>query len=192
MRKFLIFTMVLLMSTASFGALTYNAEYYFSNLNEQYDFSRTGNPIYLAINEIDTLTSQLSTTGGNLTITSTGTTTITKALYTREVTIYANSPILVAAQSGGIMVNTAAAGTQTFTLPAAAEGLTYTFCDASTAGGDDLYIQTVGTNTINGGSAGKKYGCTTASHPASVTITAVDGTRWVVTSVAGTWANDDS
>jgi len=111
---------------------------------------------------------------------------------TRDVEIIAGDYAPVAAESGMVFVTTASAGSQTFTLPTAVAGLTYTFVDISTTGNDDLIIQAASGDTINGGTAAKKYWCSADSVPGSVTLVAVDGTAWVVVNVAGTWANDNN
>ena len=53
MRKFIIFMTVLLMSTSSFAALTYDGDWYLAHMNGQYTFSRSTNPIYLSLVEIE-------------------------------------------------------------------------------------------------------------------------------------------
>jgi len=53
MRKFIIFMTVLLLCSPAFAALTYDGDYYLSHINGQYTFSRTGNPIYLSLVEIE-------------------------------------------------------------------------------------------------------------------------------------------
>ncbi len=100
---------------------------------------------------------------------------------------------LTAADSGKIFITAAAPGQATvYTLPAAAAGVTFTFVDVSATAGDDLQIQAVGDDTINAGTAAKIYECVTDAIPQATTITAVDATRWEVTSEVGTWANNNS
>ena len=99
---------------------------------------------------------------------------------------------LTAADSGKVFVTTAGQTSVTFTLPAAAAGITFTFVDISASAADDLHIQAVGNDTINGGTAAKIYESVTDAVPATVTITAVDADNWEVTSEAGTWANNNA
>ena len=104
----------------------------------------------------------------------------------------ATSETLTAADSGKVFTNTAGQTITTFTLPAAAAGLTFTFCDISAVAGEDVSILAVGDDTINGGTAAKRYECTTDAIPQAVTLTAIDATQWIVTSEVGTWANNNS
>lgn len=99
---------------------------------------------------------------------------------------------LTAADSGKVFTNTAAQGNTVFTLPAAAAGITFSFVDGSTTAADDVQIQAVGDDTINGGTAAKIYECVTDAVGQTVTITALDATRWEVTAEKGTWANNNS
>ena len=100
---------------------------------------------------------------------------------------------LTAADSGKVFSTTAGQGAVTYTLPAAAAGLTFTFVDVSATGNDDCIIQAVGDDTINGGTAAKKYTSAGADAvPTSVTIIAIDATQWVIIAEVGTWANDNS
>lgn len=88
--------------------------------------------------------------------------------------------------------NSAGAGNVTFTLPTASAGLTYTFVDANATAADDLWITAATGDTINGGKAAKSYKCTGDAVKQSVTITAVDATRWEIVAELGTWANDNN
>ena len=53
MRKIIIYMMVLLMSAPSFAALTYDGDWYLRHITSQYISSRTSNPIYLSLIEIE-------------------------------------------------------------------------------------------------------------------------------------------
>ena len=133
---------------------------------------------------------------GNVTgnITGDGTDTLTGYLTAIEVED-ATSEAVLATDSGKVFATTAGKGAVTYTLPAAAVGLTYTFVDVSAAAGDDLIIQAVGDDTINGGTAAKKYSSDQADAvPCSVTLTAISDTQWVITAQTGDscWKNDNS
>ncbi len=148
-------------------------------------------------------------TTGALTITNTDPVTISGALspngavlgdggdtlfgFRREVEVEpGTAETLTAADSGKVFANTATNGVTTYTLPAAAAGLTFTFVDVSAQAADDVRIQAVGDDKINGGTAAKIYESVTDAIPATVTITAIDATNWHVTSEAGTWANNNA
>ena len=146
---------------------------------------------------------------GAITITNTSAMTISGALspngavlgdggdtlfgFRREVEVETGTAeTLTAADSGKVFANTATNGVTTYTLPAAAVGLTFTFVDVSSQAADDVRIQAVGDDKINGGTAAKIYESVTDAIPATVTITAIDATNWHVTSEAGTWANNNA
>ena len=113
--------------------------------------------------------------------------------FLREIEIEpATSETLTAADSGKVFTNTSGQTMTTFTLPAAAAGITFTFCDVSALATNDVTIQTVGDDTINGGTAGKAYECVTDAVPQATTLTAIDGVQWIITSEVGTWANNNS
>ena len=102
---------------------------------------------------------------------------------------------VLAADSGKYFTNTAGQAAVTFTLPAAAAGLIFTFIDISSSAADDIIIQAVGDDTINGGTAAKKYSSDQADAvPCSVTLVAVDGINWEVVAQTGDacWANDNT
>ena len=155
------------------------------------------------------------TTTGALTITNTDAATISGALtvsgatglngavlgdggdslygFRKEIEVEAGtSEAVLATDSGKVFVTTAAAGATTYTLPTAVAGYIYTFVDVSATAGDDLIIQAAAGDTINGGTAEKRYQCVTDSVPQSVTLVAVDSEKWVVVAEVGTWANDNS
>ena len=113
--------------------------------------------------------------------------------FRREIEIEpGTSETLTAADSGKVFTNTSGQTNTTFTLPAAAAGITFTFCDVSAAATNDVTIQAVGDDTINGGTAGKAYECVTDAVKQSVTITAIDATQWIIIAEVGTWANNNS
>ena len=104
----------------------------------------------------------------------------------------ATSETLTAADTGKVFSNTVGQTNTTFTLPAAAAGLTFTFCDVSATATQDVTIQADGDDTINGGPAAKAYECVTESVKQSTTLTAIDATQWIITAEIGTWANNNS
>lgn len=133
-----------------------------------------------------------NTVTGDYTLAVTGTTTLGKIRYQRGVSITANAAVVLhPAMSGMVFVTTAATGTQTFTLPLAAVGLTFTFIDISTTGGDDLFILANTSDTINGGAAAEYYRSATDAVPASVTLVAINAVKWEVVAEVGTWTNSD-
>lgn len=113
----------------------------------------------------------------------------------RYVEIIGTDHTLTAADSSRVIIadgNDAAAGNLVYDLPAAAAGLTFTFADANSTAGDDLYIKAAAGDTINGGTAGQYLACKTDSAGQSVTLVAVDGTRWLLIASVGTWVADDT
>lgn len=143
----------------------------------------------------------LITVSGSTTLTSTGTVTLGAVNFYRNVKVVTTADALNAYESGMVITNTAASGTCTITLPGAAAGITYTIVDVSSTSGDDIVIQAAGGDTINSGSAGKKYtnklieGNDDAI-PCFVTLVAQDGVNWAVISETGSttlrWRNDNS
>jgi len=111
---------------------------------------------------------------------------------TLDVTDDIDNETLTAADSGGIFTNQADPNVQVYTLPTAAAGLVYTFCDVEAGAGKDLCIKAGAADTINGGTAAEYYNCYTDSAGQSVTLVAVNATEWIVTASVGTWVNDDN
>lgn len=113
----------------------------------------------------------------------------------KVVTTTTTPTAVIATYSGGTYVSygvAAGAANCVFTLPTAVAGLTYTFVDANSTAADDLWITAASGDTINGGTAGKSYKCTGDAVKQSVTITAIDATRWEIVAELGTWSNDNS
>jgi len=104
----------------------------------------------------------------------------------------ATSETVLATESGKVFINTSGAGTATFTLPAAAAGLTFTFIDISIIAGDHIVLQAGSGDAINSGTVAKAYKNTTTARPQAVTLVAVNATSWEVADQVGTWANDNS
>jgi len=148
----------------------------------------------ISIDAADDLT---LTAGGNLSLAVTGTLSAGGSALTnvkKPVEIFTADDTLTAAESGKVCVSDglagAGAGDLTITLPAAQAGLIFTFIDANSVAGDDLVITAAAGDTINGGSAGGSYRCTGDAAKQSVTLVAIDDTRWMVISETGTWANE--
>jgi hypothetical protein len=91
--------------------------------------------------------------------------------------------------SGHTFTNAGATGSVPLTLPPASQGMQFTFAHVVA---QNLVIQASTGNTINAGSVGKKYSCTSGNTTDTVTLLAVDSTHWVVKSQFGTWANDNT
>lgn len=106
-----------------------------------------------------------------------------------------------AAESGKVYVQTRASTTTTYTLPAAAAGLTYTFVCGHASGetlitpaaGDAIVGKTHGAENGAGiaPAAGTGIKNTAASNVVGdhCTLVALDDTTWYMTSVAGVWAS---
>ena len=102
---------------------------------------------------------------------------------------------LTAAQSGQIFVcdgNSPAAGNVIVNLPTAVAGLVYTVVDANATADDDVYVKAAAADTINGGTAAQYIAYKTDSGIGSVTLVALDATRWSTKEYFGTWAADDT
>lgn len=96
--------------------------------------------------------------------------------------------VLTAAQSGQVFVNRSTSGTPSWTLPTAADGLTYTFVVASTTAGFTVTGGTIKAKTSATGTAISGTTLTNTQGTAVVgdTITLVcDGTSWLMTSQSG-------
>ena len=132
------------------------------------------------------------TAGDDLTLAVTGSLTTGQILFQRYVTVYAGNASLSSAQSGTVLVTTAAAGTQIFQVPTAVVGLTYTFVDISATAGDDLSILPQAGDSVGSSPAFSYYTQTGDSIPSSVTIVAVNSASWAVVAQIGTWIRTDS
>jgi hypothetical protein len=122
-------------------------------------------------------------TGDNIT----GDGTSTLGGFLKTVTDDNNGKTLTVAESGTVQTNAGAGGAFAWTLPDAAAGLTYTFvCMAA----QELRVTPqAGDKIIYGTTAmavGEYYYCQAVG--SSLTIVAVDGVNWIVTSSTGTWA----
>lgn len=99
--------------------------------------------------------------------------------------------VLTAAQSGQVFVNRSTSGTPSWTLPTAADGLTYTFVVSSTTAGFTVTGGTIKAKTNAAGTAISGTTLTNTQGTAVVgdTITLVcDGTSWLMTAQSGIFA----
>jgi hypothetical protein len=106
-----------------------------------------------------------------------------------------------AAESGTMFVNTQGASTTTFTLPAAAAGLEYTFVEANASGeilitpaaGDAIVgkIHAAQDGTALAPAAGTGIKNTAATNVAgdAITLVALDATTWYAVAQTGLWAS---
>lgn len=105
---------------------------------------------------------------------------------------------VTAAQSGGIFIATKGSATQTYTLPAVAAGLIYTFIAGDAAG--ELLVNPTGSVVMElkaseGGAtiatvAGTGIKNTAATNVKGDSITLVcDGAKWWTSNQSGTWAS---
>jgi hypothetical protein len=111
------------------------------------------------------------------------------------------SVAVLAAMSGGVLVNDQNSGQTTYTLPAAAAGLNFCFVEGGTAAGellitpaaDDAIIMKTngagGTALAPAASTGVKNDGGSNVKGDFVCLTAIDGVTWYATSVGGTWAS---
>lgn len=108
---------------------------------------------------------------------------------------------LTAAQSGALVANTGTSSTTTFTLPAAAAGLSFCFVEAGDAAGELLVNVATGDNIVGktqpsetgtgiNTTAGTGVKNTAATNVKGdfACVTALDATSWYMTSEAGVWA----
>lgn len=122
-----------------------------------------------------------------------------KTALTEAVT--AETEAVSAAESGKVYVQTRSSTTATFTLPAAAAGLTYTFvCGHASSeilitpqAGDAIVGKTdggaAGTGIAPAAGTGIKNTAATNVVGDFCTLVALDTTTWYMTSVAGVWAS---
>lgn len=113
----------------------------------------------------------------------------------------AETEAVTAAESGKVFVQTRSSTTVTYTLPAAAAGLTYTFVcghadseiKITPATGDAIVtkIHSAQDGTALAPAAGTGIKNTAATNVAgdAITVTALDGTSWYGTSIVGLWAS---
>ena len=97
---------------------------------------------------------------------------------------------VLAANSGALYTNKGASTAVVYTLPTAAEGLTYLFSSVATDTTLDMTITAASGDKINGGSAAGSYAAKGTEENRACTIIAVDATDWRVINKAGTWANE--
>jgi len=153
----------------------------------------------LNTNKAVTFGSTLSVAGET---TLTGAVTVTGAVAApRPVENVTANKAVTAAASGTMFVNTKGSATTTFTLPAAAAGLTYTFVEGNAAGeilitpaaGDAIVgkIHAAQDGTALAPAAGTGIKNTAATNVAGDTITlvALDTTTWYAVAQTGLWAS---
>lgn len=139
---------------------------------------------------------------GNVTGNLTGTATaVSGALTPSTEAVTAETEAVSASESGKVYVQTRSSTTVTFTLPAAAAGLTYTFvCGHADSeilitpqAGDAIVGKTHGAENGTGiapaAGTGIKNTAGTNVVGDHCTLTALDATTWYMTSVAGVWAS---
>ena len=137
----------------------------------------------------DLVVSGLATVGETLAVTG----AITGKMAIVDYVTTSAARTLTAAESGTVfMVTESGDDPVTFNLPTAAAGLTYTFIDLDATAAADLKIKAATGDTINGGTAAKIYECTGDAVKQSVTLVAVNATKWEVIAEIGTWANNNS
>lgn len=132
-----------------------------------------------------TLGSTLAVTGAtSFTVAPTG--PVTRPVNTNA--LVGATVVLTAAQSGQVFVNRSTSGTPSWTLPTAADGLTYTFVVSSTTAGFTVTGGTIKAKTSATGTAISGTTLTNTQGTAVVgdTITLVcDGTSWLMTAQSG-------
>lgn len=176
--------MALFLAVATvYGAMTNSA----TEITQHPNFITSGsaymNPVYKFANEVEGILEGTTALPGQM----------------RSVVTYTDDQTISASQTGWIIVcdgNEAGAGgtpaNVIFSLPTAATGLTFTFVDANATANDDLYIKAASGDTINAGTAAQYVACKTDSGGQTITLQAIDDTRWVTVAYGGTWVADDS
>jgi len=114
--------------------------------------------------------------------------------YRANLVVITADKVLTAADSGAYIVSKGAgtAAQIDVNLPTAEAGLLFTVSDANATAVDDVWINAATGDTINGGTAGKSIKCVTDTVGHTITLLAIDSTRWIVVRSVGTWANDNS
>jgi len=128
--------------------------------------------------------------GGTIDGTVIGGTTPATVNYLSDVVNCDPDTTVLAANSGALYTNKGASTAVVYTLPTAAEGLTYLFSSVATDTTLDMTITAASGDKINGGSAAGSYAAKGTEENRACTIIAVDATDWRVINKAGTWANE--
>ncbi len=105
-----------------------------------------------------------------------------------------NEVTVLALMSGVTYVadgNTADPNTH-YSLPTAVAGYRYTFIDANTTANHEVWVTAASGDTIDGGTANKSMKADGTDPGESITLLAVDTTRWFIVDVNGTWAHDNN
>lgn len=148
----------------------------------------TGTAAGLTSGTVTTINGRISA-GSNITITGDGTGASPYTIASGGATRYSGTgtTALTTSQSGSMIVN--AGGSRTFTLPAGAAGLIYSFkCETSST----LTIKTGTTELIKHGTltTAATTGVLTSSTIGSIITVAWDGTYWQTTAATHNWAVD--
>jgi len=161
----------------------------------QGDNTLTGNNTFSGTNTFSGATTLSGATTISGVLTPTGGTVIPVAAITDE------TEAVTAGESGKVFVQTRSSTTVTYSLPAAAAGLTYTFVcghadseiKITPVAGDAIVtkIHSAENGTALAPAAGTGIKNTAATNVAgdSITLTALDGTTWYGTSIVGLWAS---
>ena len=112
--------------------------------------------------------------------------------FLKTVTVDIDDRAIAVTESGHAFTNGADTDTSVFTLPSAAAGLIFTFCDVEAEAAADLCIKANTDDKINNGTAAQYYNCYDDAYGSSVTLLAVDDVEWVVISTVGTWTADSN
>jgi len=134
-------------------------------------------------------TGGINTTGS---ITATGTITGGVLVPVTQSALVGATVVLTAAQSGGLFINRSTSGSPSWTLPAASNGLEYTFITANTTAG--FTVTAAGTIYAKTNASGTAISGTTLTNTQSTAvvgdaITLVsDGTGWRITAQTGVFA----
>lgn len=145
--------------------------------------------------ELDVTTTANALVGGTLGVTGATTFTVAPTGPTKRATsqsaLVGATVVLTAADSGKVLINRSTSGSPSWTLPTAADGLTFTFVVANVTAGFTVTGGTIKAKTTATGTAISGTTLTNTQGTAVVgdTITLVcDGTNWVMTSQSGIFA----
>jgi hypothetical protein len=145
------------------------------------------------VNGVHTLktTDTVPDSGSVANFTLTGTTTFTGPIIgdQKTVTADADGRVIAVSESGSVFTNEGAAGLDTFTLPAAAAGLYFTFVVQDA---DGIKIQAVGNDTIRLGDPVEVSGAAGFAQSTAIgstlTLVAINAVEWVAVALNGSWS----
>ena len=117
--------------------------------------------------------------------------------FIRDINVVTAACDVVATESGMVLVSNGCGGANIgkdliITLPTAVAGLQYTIYDTNVVAAADVYIKASSGDTISTGGAAEYLACKTDAILQSVTLVALDATRWEQLCVVGTWVADTS